>query len=395
MARICVIRQYFFPRDVRVRREVDALTAAGHEVDVICVRGQAESLYERRAYVTVYRVPITPRRGTRGRYIFEYATFAVSAGLITGLLHARRRWDLVQVNTLPDPLVFAAAVPKLLGAQVLLDLHECMPEFFATKFRVTLNHPLVRLLKVVEQVSIRFADGAITCTSQMREAFVRRGARRHDIGVILNSADEALYDSDRYPPTQGSPSSFTLICPGALEEHYGVDTLIRAAALLRDELPGLRVELYGEGSYRAPLETLSRELGVEDTVTFHGFVADEVLLRAIAASDAGIVAVKRDPYRDLTHCNKMFEFITMRRPAIVSRTRAVEAYFDASCFLLFESGNERDLARVIRQLHADSELGPRLAARAAEVNDPYRWPRQREVYISTVQGLLSRAGHSS
>jgi hypothetical protein len=44
----------------------------------------------------------------------------------------RRRYRLVQVHSLPDVLVFAAAVPRLLGARLLLDLQECMPEFFAT-----------------------------------------------------------------------------------------------------------------------------------------------------------------------------------------------------------------------------------------------------------------------
>jgi glycosyltransferase involved in cell wall biosynthesis len=389
MARICVIRQYLFPRDVRVRREVEALTAAGHDVDVICARGRGELRHERVGRVTVHRLPVGVRRGTAVRYAFQYGAFLLAAGLFAGALHLRRRWHLVQVNTLPDALVFAAAIPRLLGARVVLDLHECMPEFFATKFRVRLDHPAVRLIGLIEQASIRFADHAITCTAQMRDAFVRRGAPEGRIEVVLNAADETLFDPSRYPPSSRDPARFTLICPGALEEHYGVDTLVRAAALIHGRIPGLRIEIYGEGSYRAALEALTRELGMREVVTFHGFVADEDLLRAIAAADAGVVAVKRDAFRDLTHCNKMFELITMRRPAIVSRTRAVEACFDESCFVFFESDDARDLARAICRLHADPALGERLVARATEANEPYRWPRQREVYLSTVERLLA------
>ena len=55
--------------------------------------------------------------------------------------------------------------------------------------------------------------------------------------------------------------------------------------------------------------------------------------------------MKRDSFRDLTHTNKMFDFIAMRRPVIVSRTASVEAYFDESCFQLFDSEDDRDLAR--------------------------------------------------
>ena len=48
-----------------------------------------------------------------------------------------------------------------------------------------------------------------------------------------------------------------------------------------------------------------------------GFVPIDELLRAIAGADVGVVAMKRDAFRDLTLCNKMYDFITMRRPAVV------------------------------------------------------------------------------
>jgi glycosyltransferase involved in cell wall biosynthesis len=119
-----------------------------------------------------------------------------------------------------------------------------------------------------------------------------------------------------------------------------------------------------------------------------GWAPLEQLLDAIAAADVGVVAIRRDAFRDLTHCNKMFDFIAMRRPAIVSRTRAVEAYFGGEAFALFESGDEHDLARAIRALYADPQLGRRLAARAVEVAAPYRWEHQRRVYLGVIEALL-------
>jgi glycosyltransferase involved in cell wall biosynthesis len=387
-ARIGVIRQFYFPCDTRVRREVHALAKAGHEIDVICMRRPGQPLYERSGSVSVYRVPLEHKRGGVLRYLFEYVSFPVAAFFCAAALALRRRWDVVQVNTLPDWLVFAAVVPRLLGARVLLDLHECMPEFFATKFRATPSHPAVRLLARLEQASIRFADLAITCTEQMRGAFVARGAQGEKIEVILNSADEELFDPQRYPPTGSGPDRFVLISHGSIEERYGLDTAISAVALLAAEIPGLRLEIFGEGAYSDELKELAEQLGIEDRVFFSdGMVPLDDLLRAIAAADAGVVAMKRDSFRDLTHTNKMFDFITMRRPVIVSRTASVEAYFDESCFQLFDAEDDRDLARAIRGLHADGGLGEQLVRRAAEVNEPYRWPRQRELYGQVVERL--------
>jgi glycosyltransferase involved in cell wall biosynthesis len=389
MARVCVIRQGFFPLDTRVRREVHALASAGHEVDVICVRRPGQRRRERLGHVTAYRLPLPLQRSdSRGRYLLQYGTFALAAAVLCSLLHLRRRWDVVQVNSMPDALVFAAAVPRLLGARVLLDLHECMPEFFSVKYGVAPGHPALRLLAAAEQLSIRFADHVLTCTEQMRETFVGRGADPTKIDVVLNSADERIFDAVRHPPAPRHPGRFTLLCHGAIEHSYGIDTLLRAAALLRDDIPGLRVEIFGDGTYRSEVERLCDELGLDGSVRMSaGWAPIDELVAAIAAADVGIVAMRRNAFRELTHCNKMFDFIAMQRPVAVTRTRAVEAYFPGSCFALFDSGDERDLARAIRALYDDPALGERLVANAAAVNEPYRWAHQRELYLRAVAEL--------
>jgi glycosyltransferase involved in cell wall biosynthesis len=389
MARVCIIRQGFFPLDTRVRREVHALAAAGHEVDVICVRRPGQRRRERHDGVTAYRLPLPLERSDgRGRYLLQYGTFALAAAALCSLLHLRRRWDVVQVNSMPDALVFAAAVPRLLGARVLLDLHECMPEFFSVKFGVGADHRALRLLAAVEQLSIGFADRVITCTEEMRERFVGRGADPAKIEVVLNSADETIFDAARHPPARRQPDRFSVICHGAIEQSYGIDTLVRAAALLRDDIPELRVEIFGDGTYRPELERLCEELGLNGSVRVSdGWAPIEELVAAIAKADVGVVAMRRNEFRDLTHCNKMFDFIAMRRPAVVSRTRSVEAYFPDSCFAMFDSGDEHDLARAIRSVYDDPQLAERLVRRASEVSAPYRWAHQREIYRRAVAEL--------
>jgi glycosyltransferase involved in cell wall biosynthesis len=311
-------------------------------------------------------------------------------------LHLRRRYDLVQVHSLPDPLVFAALGPRLLGARVVLDLHECMPEFFASKFDVPLDGRTIRLVARLEQASIRFASSTLTCTEQMREAFASRGADGDKITVVVNAADESLFDPRRYPPKTRREDEFVLISHGSVEERYGLDTAIRAVALLKDEVPGLRLEIYGEGSYLPQLRNLVDDLGVGEHVYFSGaYVPMPELLRAIAAADAGIVAMKRDPFRDLTQCNKMYDLMAMQRPVIISRTRSVEEYFGESCFQMFTSDEPHDLARAIKELHADRELGDRLVRQATAALAPYRWEEQRAVYQRVVQDLLGNGPRTS
>jgi glycosyltransferase involved in cell wall biosynthesis len=388
VARILVIRQFHFPADIRVRREVEALLAEGHEVDVVCVRDGDEPRREQWKGARILRLPITHRRGGAAGYVLQYAAFAAMAALVAGALHLRRRYRLVQVHSLPDPLVFAAIVPRLLGARVLLDLHETMPEFFATRFG-SAPRAAVRMVAAAEQASIRFAGHVITCTEDMKQAFVARGAPADKIDVVLNSADESLFDVERHAPRARENGRFAMIMHGTIEERYGIDTAIEAIALLAEELPGLELQVYGRGSHREELIRLAEERGVGERVHFQsGWVPFDELVEAIAQADAGIVAMKRDAFRDLTHCNKMYELITMRRPALMSRTRSVERYFDAGSFAWFESDDPADLARAIRALHDDPEWGGRLVEHAERRNEPYRWENQRRSYLRVVRALL-------
>ena len=383
--RIAVLRQGLFEVDPRVQREVHALLDAGHEVDVISRRDEGRPWIERDGQLTVRRLPIPLRRSGAVSYLMDYALFFIAAFVLLTLLHLRRRYQLVQVHSLPDPLVFAATVPKLTGARVVLDLHECMPEFFATKFGVALDHPAVRAVAAGEQASIRFADFVLTCTEQMREAFVSRGADPGKIGVVHNTAEEDIFDPQRHPPRARDNGRFTLICHGSVEERYGLDTAIKAVASLADEIPALRLQIFGKGTQLPELRELANQLDVRDRVDFNGkWVPIEELVEAIAAADAGIVAMKRDAFRDLVHCNKMYDLVAMRRPVISSRTRSVEAYFSDDALLYFTAEDPEDLARAIKRLHAEPDLGERLVEHAEQEVEPYRWLRQRELYKSYV-----------
>jgi glycosyltransferase involved in cell wall biosynthesis len=372
---------------------VEALVLARHEVEVICLRGPGEPGFERRGQVTVRRVPLRISRASRANYLLAYGAFFMVAMAITATRHLRHRFDLVQVNTLPDFLVFAAIVPRLLGARVLLDLQESTPEFYAVKFGTGLRHPWVRLLAWVEQVAIRFADRAITCTDQMREAFQSRGAPPHKMDVIMNSSNEDEFDSRRYPPAKHAAGEFRLICHGTIQPIFGIDTIVRAVALLRDEIPGLHLDIIGDGSALPEIRALVRALDLAERVYLSGrYVPLDELVQAIANADAGVVALRRNIFRDLMHSNKMFDFITMGKPAIVSRTRSVEAYFDDSCLQLFNAGDEYDLARAIRELHADPDRRDRLVRQATRRNEPYRWPYQRARYQAVVDNLIGNRG---
>jgi glycosyltransferase involved in cell wall biosynthesis len=390
--RVCVVRQHYVPQDTRVLREVGALAERGYEVDVLCVRKSGEPARERNGLVRIrrLRVPGQQWTGPAGSLV-RYGWFFAAATVLLAVGQVRRRYAVVQVNSLPDVLVFAAVVPRLLGARVLLDLQECMPEFFATKFGTSSGHPAVRLIAGLEQSSIRFADAVITPTAQLRALFIGRGAEPGKVRVVMDGADERVFRRPSAPVPRAE--GFVLISHGTMEERYGLDTMIHAVAELVADMPDLRLELYGDGSDRPRLERLARSLGVQGHVWFSdGYVPFPDLVKAIAAADAGVVAMKRDAFRDVTLPGKVFDFVVMGTPVISSRTRSMEETFGGDSVEYFTSEDASDLARAIRRLRADPDRAARLAEQAARAAEPCRWSRQRCAYLEAVDGRSVGAG---
>jgi glycosyltransferase involved in cell wall biosynthesis len=386
MKRCCMIRQADFPACSRLRKEVAALTAQGYEVDVICAHDGSRIPYEKSGPVTVHRIRLNRRRTGIARYLFEYGLFFCQAAVKVSFLHFRRQYRFVQVNSMPDFLVFAAAVPKLLGAKLVLDLHEPAPELFSTLLGH--HHPtFIRLVAFCEQVSIRFADTVITVTDQMKENCVRRGADPSKISVILNVP---ALEFDRGAPELARANGnghLSLVCHGAMLKRYGQDVAIRAVDIVRKSIPHVVLNILGYGDYESELIKLANELGLNSHVRFLGYLPFNDMMHRIATADIGIVPVEKNAYSDLVHTNKMFELIAMHKPVVISRTKAVESFFGSGCDCLkyFKPGDAGELAKCILELHQDPDAVTSMTRNAFARYQAFSWKNTQHQYCRIVE----------
>lgn len=384
--RVCIIRQtdhYELP----IRREAEALVGAGFDVDVICAR--ASSVPKRQVVqdVAVTALPNSLRKSTKLHYLLGYLEFFLRVTALLTYRHLRRRYAVVQVNTMPDFLVFAAVVPKLLGARVVAYMHEPSPELAETVFGRGL---VSRALAVVEQLVLRFADVAITVTEQLKARYVERGARADRIAVVLNGVDPADRLGDWSPHEDAeADGAFTIICHGTVDDRYGQDTIVEAARLLCADLPDLRVVLLGRGKTADALQTQIASYGLGDLVRFEGWVTENRLNDLLHAADVGIVAQKASPYSHLVQTNKMVDYWIFGLPVIASRLRAVSELYDDSVLEYFEPGDPQDLARAIKRIHDDPARREELVRNGKIAQELHGWAVQRRKYLDVYRALLS------
>jgi glycosyltransferase involved in cell wall biosynthesis len=383
--RVCILRQgaWYGPE---IRREAEALTSAGYDVEVVIMRPADTPRRMVVNGVTVFGLPVRQREGTAGTFL-EYGIFLVCAAAFLSVRHIRRRYAVVQANSLPDFLVFAALVPKLLGSKVVAKMQEPTPELAETIYgKKWLTSALTRL----ERWSMRFADHSVTVTEQLKGRYVERGASAERISVVLNCPDPHIVLENWSAPPQRGESGFVAVCHGTIEDRYGQDTIIDAARILRDELPDLRVVITGRGSRAEALADAIAHYGLQDMVRFEGWVSQARLNEILYSADVGIVAQKASPYSHLVHTNKMVDYWIFGLPVIASRLRAVSELYDDGFIEYYEPGDATDLAAAIRRLYADPARRAELAQNGKLAQQENGWAAQRVIYVGVFDSLLGQ-----
>ena len=100
---------------------------------------------------------------------------------------------MVHVHNVPDFLVFSAAFPKWKGVPVILDIHDLLPEFYASKFKVSHNSFLFKLLTFVERCSAAFATHVIIANHLWRDRLAARSSRAEKCSVVRNHPDLDIF----------------------------------------------------------------------------------------------------------------------------------------------------------------------------------------------------------
>jgi len=167
--RACMVVHSFYPDDPRVRRETEALLGDGWQVDVICLRGEGEAKHEDCNGAQVHRLAVRRHRGAGfAIYMLEYMHFFVLASALLARLQIRKRFNVVQVHNMPDFLIYTAAIPKMLGARLVLDIHDLVPELYGSKFGGKPGHPAIRMARWTERRSGAFASQVLTAGEPFR-----------------------------------------------------------------------------------------------------------------------------------------------------------------------------------------------------------------------------------
>lgn len=388
--RVALVAHASLPDDTRLRRQAEALRDAGYDVDLFGLRDPGQPEIEDWRGLRIIRLPI--RRAFTGfvGHLAEYLAFASLVSVRLAVEHRRQHYRMVQVATLPDFLAFAALPVRLTGVPLLLDLHEDMPAFFRDRFSSPGLRPLVTIVTAAARASAAVADAIITVHEPLRQLAIARGVPAHRISVVMDSADERMFDPARHPRRRFmADGRLRLIHHSNLQRIYGLDVAVEAVSLLDPALDA-HLDVYGDGPFRSQVEAAIARHAIADRVTLHGRVPQDALPALLAAADIGLVPTLPEPYLEYSLSTKLIEYVVMGVPVIASDLRTFRAHFDATAIRFVRGGLPRALAEAIQDLAGDPAGADALATEAQRQATPYTWAVQSAHYLAVVETLLGR-----
>jgi glycosyltransferase involved in cell wall biosynthesis len=388
-----------YPADPRPRRAADALLKEGISVDFLCLEDGKAPRREVLNGINVLRLPVTHRRGGKFAYAYEYSSFILMCATVLGWRSIRHRYDLVYVHNMPDILVLSALIPKMLGAKVVLDQHDPMPELMKTIFNLQENSLSVRIIALLEKCSFALVNRVVTVNVACKRIFSSRSCRPEKISVVMNSPDETIFPFQaRHLSSSTSPSTtkpFSIMYHGSIVERNGLDVAVEAFARVRQVIPSAELRIYG--SKNSFLERVMEQVhnkGLDGSVHYFGPKRLEELVGEIEVCDVGIIPNHRNSFTDINTPTRIFEYLALGKPVIAPRTQGIQDYFGPDSLFFFEPGDAEELAQKIEYVFSHGRETDDIVRRGQEVYLTHTWSLQKETLVNLVSELLDGGGRA-
>lgn len=332
--RLCMIAYTDYEVDARVVRMAEAARDAGYGVDLLTPRRQGaqskaneDGLNHYRLFTKLYR------GGSRSRYVISYLAFFVQClGFVTAL-HLIRRYRLVHVHNMPDFLVFTAAAAWALGARIILDIHDPMPELYAVKFPGGGKRFAYRLLRLQERWSAAFSSKILAVHEPLKKYLVKSGLDAAKIAVVTNFPDGRIFLPR---PRKVRSSQLRIIYYGTIDFRFGLEDILEAVAPLIAKRQ-FCLKIVGKGDCENHLKRLIHNLNLKDSVDFENRLYPLRQIPALVADfDLGLAPYRINPATQFMLPVKFVELLAMGVPAITVANVAVRRYFDQSLYFAYD-----------------------------------------------------------
>lgn len=359
-----VLSAHKFPPDRRVEREAAKLINQGHNVFLIARKAPGQTSTENVNGINLIRfsLPFQKNKSISDFIYLFIQRYLIFFNIIRACL--KYKIDVLHVHDLPYALATVLAA-KLIKKPVIFDTHEhyvemLRPSFETAKYKKIkpFSFILLNILKFDEKIVCKLADKIIVVTEEHIPRIESVGGLRKNITVITNTEDPNIFKNNKTDENiiKKYSKDFIILYIGGLGPHRGLKTAIKSIPKVLPKIANVKLLIVGDGFYRKELEVLVKNLNLQDKVIFEGFKPFDKIYTYIKLCSVGLIPHISTPHIEMTMPNKIFQFMMLGKPVIVSSTKPMTRIVnETSCGLVFKERDENSLAEKIVEMNNENK----------------------------------------
>ncbi len=377
-----------YSRDARIRREAEALTEIGYNVDFFVLNEKKS--HDLNTNINLIYLKLTQYRGNSNlSYIISYLNFFFQAFIKLALLYPKKKYKLIYTHNMPDFIVFLGLIPKLFGCKLIHDVHDLMPDIYKSRFKSSFANIIYHLLLIQEKISCMLADKIITVSDIVINILINdHHLRKEKILVVRNFADKNIFKP--MEPFTKKNSDFNLIHHGTISDRFGLRYIIREMKIICKKHSNVKLHFFGKGDGKEEiiLMKMIKENQLTKNIFLHGQIQLNEIPRKINWADIGIVSYKKDPSTDIFTPLKLLEYIAMEKPIVTVHTKAIAMLVKDANLLYYENGIKESFSNAISSLITNKEKLIKLKKEVKKLNTEINWEKEKKILQSVVVNLL-------
>jgi glycosyltransferase involved in cell wall biosynthesis len=373
--------------DHRVVKQVNDLLASGWRVSVVTRRDPANARYRDLPGMTVLEYP--PPREPRGKigYVSEYGASFCWATVFSLAVRLHGPVDVVQFCQPPDIYFPLAWVLRGLGAKVVAEQRDLMPELFTARYDHA-SPGIMPVLRWLERRTQRAVHHTLCTNETSRRRLIGAGAAPGTVTIVGNGP--VLSRVRAAAADRGLRGQHKFLCCwiGMMGRQDHVDLLLRAVAYLVHDLgrTDCGFAVLGDGECLEEARAQSARLGLQSWVDFPGWLPEAQVFGYLASADLGLDTSLQGEISPV----KVLEYMAFGLPFVafdVGETRIMGR--DAS--VLVPPGDVESYARQVAALLDDAARRSELGETGRErVRSDLAWERQSAAYLDVMRRLSLR-----
>ena len=386
-----------FPPDPRVENEAVSLINAGHEVFLFCLKYQDEKSSE-----VINGIQV--KRYNSNKLEYKLSALAYTVPLYTILMkikvHQFIKDTKIEALHIHDIRIAQAVfnANKKYNLPVVLDLHDNMPEVmklyphlqkFPGKYIIS-----PKRWKQKEEEFIIKADKVISVSPEFIDTLIARlPSEKEKFVLVPNTIRKSFFEDHKVDVNiiESYKNKFVILYLGDTNIRRGLQTAISSVVTLQQKIPNLKLVIVGKNTTDTILKQQVEELKISEFVDFEGWQNVTLFQSYILSSAICISPLHRNLQHDVAYANKIFQYMSLAKPLLVSDAIAQKRLVEkTNSGLVHQEKNVEDFTDKVLKLYADETLRAELGENGKHfVRNEFSWEQTSKKLLHLYDNLLN------